>query len=77
MNRIIEAMDFESNEKNWKYSFKKMTKKYGKDFIDLLKIMWSMNDNIQSVTEFCEMNGVPENFFNKVIIKKCYKNISK
>jgi len=45
-NRILEAIDFESNNRNFKFDFKNMTKKYGKDFIDLLKVMWSVNDNV-------------------------------
>ena len=67
MNRIIEAMDFESDTKNWKYSFEKMTKYYGKDFIETIKGMWEANGDCQTEEEFCEMNGIPKKFFENVI----------
>jgi hypothetical protein len=66
-NRIIEAMDFESDIKNWKYPFNIMTKKYGKDFIMMLKAMWVANGDGQSEEEFCEMNDISNAFFIKVI----------
>jgi len=66
-NRILEAIDFESNNRNFKFDFKNMTKKYGKDFIDLLKVMWSVNDNVLDENEFCKLNGIDINFFNKVV----------
>lgn len=67
MNRIIEAMNFESDHFNWKYSFEKMSKKYGRDFIDTLKAMWQANGGGQTEQEFCAMNGIATSFFNKVI----------
>jgi hypothetical protein len=70
MSRIIEAMDFESDDKNWKFDFKVMCKKYGKDFISILKVMWEVDDNINSEKEFCELNNINEQFFNKVIKNK-------
>ena len=66
-NRIIEAMDFESDTSNWKYDFKVMSKRYGRDFIDTMKAMWSANYDVQTEDEFCEMNGIPKGFFDKVI----------
>lgn len=68
--RIIEAMDFESDTKNWKYSFKRMTKQYGREFIDTLRAMWFGNENTQTEDEFCEMNGIPKAFFIGVIKDK-------
>lgn len=68
--RIIEAMDFESSTKNWKYPFKKMSKHYGKDFIDTLRAMWFGNENVQTEDEFCEMNDIPKGFFMGVIKDK-------
>jgi hypothetical protein len=65
--RINEAMNFESNDKNWKYDFGIMCKKYGRDFIAILKVMWSVNYDVQTQEEFCEMNGIPISFFNKTI----------
>ena len=67
MSRINEAIDFESNDKNWKYDFTVMCRKYGKEFITILKAMWSANYDIQTEEEFCEMNGIPISFFNKTI----------
>lgn len=65
-NRIIEAIDFESNDQNWKYDFQKMTKSYGRDFIDMLKMMWFVNES-QTEDEFCKMNGISIQFFQKTI----------
>lgn len=67
--KIIDCIDFESDTKNWKYSFEIMTKKCGKDFIDMIKAMWSANDDVQTEDEFCEMNGITKQFFEKVIKK--------
>ncbi len=61
-------MDFESDTRNFKYPFKVMTKKYGKDFIETVKAMWQANGGSQTKQEFCEMNDLPESFFEKVIL---------
>jgi len=66
-NRITEAMDFESDTKNWKFDFAHMCRFYGKDFIENIKAMWSVNDDVQTEDEFCEMNGIPKSFFEKTI----------
>ena len=66
-NRIIEAMDFDSDTSNWKHDFKVMSKRYGRDFIDTMKAMWSANYDVQTEDEFCKMNGIPKGFFEKVI----------
>ena len=66
-NRIIEAMDFESDTNNWKYPFDRMTNFYGRDFIEMLKAMWQANGDAQTEDEFCVMNGVPKSFFEKTI----------
>ena len=66
-NRIHEAIYFESDTKNWKFPFEKMSRFYGRDFIDIVRAMWSVNDGVQSEDEFCEMNGIPKNFFEKTI----------
>jgi hypothetical protein len=65
--RIIEAMDFESDDRNWKYDFNTMCRKYGRDFIPMLKAMWEVNYNVQTEEEFCKMNGIPLSFLNKTI----------
>jgi hypothetical protein len=66
-NRVIEAMDFESDTKNWKFPFDRMTKFYGRDFIEMVRVMWQVNDDVQTEDEFCEMNGIPKSFFEKTI----------
>lgn len=66
-NRIIEAMDFDSDTQNWKFPFAHMCRFYGKDFIDTVKAMWSANYDVQTEDEFCEMNGIPKSFFEKTI----------
>lgn len=60
-------MDFESDQFNWKYPFEKMTKKYGREFIEILRAMWKANGGGQTEAEFCVMNGISLSFFNKVI----------
>lgn len=65
--RIIEAMDFESDTKNWIYPFERMTKMYGRDFIEIVRAMWIANCGGQTEEEFCEMNGIPKKFFENVI----------
>lgn len=72
--RIVEAMDFESNDNNWKFPFKKMSKKYGKEFIEILRAMWYANDGAQTEDQFCEMNGIPKPFFIGVIKDKYIKS---
>lgn len=68
--RINEAMDFDSDINNWKFPFDKMCKFYGKDFIDIIKTMWDINDDVQTEDEFCKMNGLPKSFFEKNIKNK-------
>ncbi|NJO63434.1 MAG: hypothetical protein HC836_36060 [Richelia sp. RM2_1_2] len=67
--RVVEAMDFESNTLNWLYPFDKMSKKYGREFIEMLKAMWQANGEGQTEDEFVIMNGIPKSFFEKVIKK--------
>jgi len=69
-NRIIEAIDFDSDVRNWKFPFDRMCKFYGKEFIDTIKSMWESNYDVQTEDEFCEMNGIPKSFFEKTIKKK-------
>ena len=65
---IDEAMDFESEDTNFKYEFKFMTKKYGQAYIAYCKAAWEANDGVMSEEEFMKMNGnIPESFFNKVV----------
>lgn len=73
MSGRIKAMDFESDTKNWKYPFKTMSQKYGKEFIETIKAMWEANGGCQTEEEFCAMNDVPKSFFEKQCkgIKQC------
>lgn len=67
-DNFIDTIDFESNDNNFKYDFKIMSKKYGNAFIEYCKCMWQANDGIQSEDEFCKMNAnMPRGFFDKVI----------
>lgn len=66
-NRIIESLDYDSHTSNFKYPFTKMTKLYGKEFIELLQAMWLANGEGQTEEEFCLMNGIDSKFFNKVV----------
>ena len=64
---FITSMDFESNENNFKYDFKTMTKKYGNAFIACMQAAWEANVT-QTEDEFCKMNAnMPNGFFNNVI----------
>jgi hypothetical protein len=67
MNKFEDTIDFESDTKNWKYSFKIMTKKYGREFISTLKAMWEANGGGQTEDEFCSMNNITIEFLNKII----------
>jgi len=64
---IMECMNFESDTKNWNEPFKNMCKFCGKEFIEILRSMWSANNGIQTEDEFCEMNDIPKSFFEKTI----------
>jgi len=67
MSRIIEAIDFESDTKNWKMPFQKICRYHGKEFIEIMKAMWEVNMGVQTEEEFCEMNDIPKMFFEKTI----------
>lgn len=63
-------MDFDSDDKNFKYDFKIMTRKYGKEFIEMCKSMWQANGGCQTEEEFCKMNAnMPKSLFEKTIKK--------
>lgn len=50
-------MDFKSDINNFKYSFEKMTKIYGRQFIEHCRASWITCKDIMSVEEFCKMNA--------------------
>jgi len=68
-DRVIPIMDFESDDKNFKMDFKKASKKIGKQFIEMIQVMWVANGGCQTEEEFCEMNGIPKGFFENKIKK--------
>ena len=69
-NRFLESFDTESDVKNFKYPFGKMTKTYGGCYIFYCQELWKANDGVQTEEEFMEMNGgMPKSFFDKVINK--------
>lgn len=67
-NNMIEAMDMESDERNFKYDFKTMTKKYGQAYMEFCRAAWAASDGAFTPEEFCKMNGdMPMGFFEKRI----------
>lgn len=67
-DNFIESMDFESDENNFKYEFKIMTKKYGQAFIAFCRAAWQANEGVQTEEEFCRMNAnMPKSFFDKAV----------
>jgi len=69
-DNFMSAVDFESDENNFKFDFKIMSKKYGNAFIAYCKAAWQANDGVQTEDEFCKMNAnMPRGFFDKVINK--------
>jgi hypothetical protein len=66
-NKFIEIIDFESNDSNFKISFKDITKKYGNAYIENCKAAWFANCGIQTEEEFMKMNGdMPRSFFDMI-----------
>lgn len=64
--RIFEIIDF-GDDKNFTMDFGKASKKYGKEFIEMIQCMWVVNDGVQTEEEFCNMNGVPKGFFESKV----------
>jgi len=63
-----EAIDWNSDDQNFKYPFKTMTSKYGIQFIEYCKAMWIARDEIMTVEKFCNMNAnMPIGFFKNKI----------
>lgn len=61
---VSDAID---DEGNYKHGFKNRTKKFGRQFIDHLRCMWTANNEVMSEEEFIEYHGIPEKFFNKKV----------
>ena len=67
-NKFIDIMDFDSNDSNFKISFKDITKKYGNAYIEFCRAAWEATGGSQIEEEFIKMNGnMPKSFFDKVI----------
>lgn len=57
----------EEKQTNLKYSFKKLTSKYGKAYIEYVRTAWAINGGALTKEEFMKINGdMPESFFNKI-----------
>lgn len=65
--RINQAMDFENNDKNWLFPFERMCKFYGKDFIEIIKVLWQVSKETMNEEQFCFINDLPMSFFQKHI----------
>lgn len=57
------SFDFEGST-NFKTSFSKLCKRYGKAFREYIKLSYSVRDNI-SDEEFCHLNHLPDNLLIK------------
>ena len=68
-NRFLdEAVDFNSDDSNFKFTFPQMTKKYGRAFISYCIAAWEANGGGQTAEEFCKMNAnMPIKFFESKI----------
>jgi len=70
MKRIFEIIDFESDESNFKISFKDITRKYGREYRDFCQAAWQANGDCLTEEEFMKINGdMPVSFFEKVVKK--------
>ncbi len=63
-----DAFDMESDVQNFKYEFKTITKKYGRQYMEFCRAAWTTCKDIMTVGEFCTMNaGMPVGFFRAKI----------
>ena len=61
--------DFDDINSNVVYPFSQMCRKFGRAYIEYLRVAWLVKDTL-SVEKFCEYNGnVPKDFLNKMIIE--------
>ena len=66
--KFYKTFDFENSENNFKYDFKMMTKKYGRQFIEYCKASWLVNCEDMTEENFCKMNAnMPIGFFKSKI----------
>lgn len=64
------SFDFESDDRNFKYDFPVMTKKYGQAFIEYCKAAWIANDGVMTEEEFCKINANMQIKFFENTIKR-------
>jgi len=65
---VTEAFDTESGDQNFKYPFPKMTKMFGRQFIEYCRASWVTCKDFMSPEEFCKINGnMPIGFFKSKI----------
>ena len=73
-NFINESIEWNAENPYFKYDFKKLTKKYGKYYIDYLKKSWECSKDCLTIEEFIKENGNPPLEFLKKILKLNEKN---
>jgi len=67
-DKFLESFDSESDENNFKFSFKIMTKKYGQQYMEYCRASWVTCKEFMSAKDFCKMNAnMPIGFFNAKI----------
>jgi len=67
-NRLLREACVEGDpNRAWRYDFGRMSKLYGKAFIDMIKACWQGNGGCLSEEEFIAYHGIPRGFFDKVI----------
>lgn len=67
-NRFVREGLLVGEESNVKFTFKKMSKKFGLCYINYVKAAWEANAGCFTEEEFCVINGnVPQGFFDKKV----------
>jgi hypothetical protein len=62
------AFDTESDTQNFKLPFAKMTKKFGRQYMEYCRASWVTCKDFMTPEEFCKMNGnMPIGFFKNKI----------
>ena len=66
--KIVDSFDFESEDNNFKFDFKIMTKKFGGTFIEHCRAAWVACGDTMTPDEFCKINAnMPIGFFKSKI----------
>lgn len=65
---VTDAFDTESDDHNFKYDFKTISKKYGRQYMEFCRAAWTTCSDIMSPEKFCAMNAnMPIGFFKAKI----------